>query len=243
MSKFEDYEVVKKLFGGAQGKTFLVKLKKSGVLYVMKRVDYFDDKDKQQADDEVAQMINLESRFTVRLVCTFLDHLDLCLILEYCSGGDLRKIVSDLQKLPQEERMNRVWELQAQIIRALHHLHSHGVVHRDIKPENIFVMEDGSVRLGDFGLARDLTDNYFATLVGTKIYLAPEIWILKRIDFSSDIFSVGIIIYELLIGDHPFNADNEQAMIEKIKKGERAQISDWIEQDLKEIVSAMLNSV
>ncbi|KAA6375145.1 MAG: hypothetical protein EZS28_029327 [Streblomastix strix] len=80
MPKFEDYEVVKKLFGGATGKTFLDKLKKTGVVYVMKRIDYLEEQDKKRADEEVEQMKKLDSRFTVKLICTFQDRMELCLI-------------------------------------------------------------------------------------------------------------------------------------------------------------------
>ncbi|KAA6387827.1 MAG: putative serine/threonine-protein kinase ATG1t, partial [Streblomastix strix] len=143
----------------------------------------------------------------------------LCLILEYCAGGDLRKVIADLQKLPEAERLKRVIGLLSQIARALNHLHTHGVVHRDIKPENIFLMEDGTVRLGDFGLSKELTENYYATLAGTKIYLAAEVWMFRRMNFSADMFAIGLVVFELLTGQHPFNANNEQAIIDKIKKG------------------------
>ncbi|KAA6368364.1 MAG: hypothetical protein EZS28_036109, partial [Streblomastix strix] len=131
MPKFEDYKIIKKFFGGAMGKTFLVQLKKTGVLYVMKRIDYFEEEDKKLADEEVKQMKNLDSRFTVKLICTFPDRMELCLILEYCKNGDLRKVIGELQKLPIEERINRVWNLFAQITQALDYMHSYQVVHRD----------------------------------------------------------------------------------------------------------------
>ncbi|KAA6364132.1 MAG: hypothetical protein EZS28_040341, partial [Streblomastix strix] len=119
MPKFEDYEITKRFKSGAMGKTFLVRHKKTGVLYVMKRIDYTDEEDKKLADDEVEQMKRLDSRFTVKLICTFPDRSDLCLILEYCPGGDLRKVIQDLQQLPTVERIKRVWNFMAQIAEAL----------------------------------------------------------------------------------------------------------------------------
>ncbi|KAA6377324.1 MAG: putative Serine/threonine-protein kinase Nek6 [Streblomastix strix] len=181
----DSIEIVKKLLGGAIGKTFLVRHKPSGVLYVMKRVDYLDENDKKKADFEIEQMRNLTSEYTVRLLWTFTDQTDIFIFTEYCSHGDLRQVISELQKLPEEERINRVWELFAQIILALDFMHSKGVLHRDIKPENIFIMEDGSVRLGDFGLAKELTQKYYASVAGTKIYMAPEVWFMRKIHYRT----------------------------------------------------------
>ncbi|KAA6404441.1 MAG: putative Serine/threonine-protein kinase Nek3 [Streblomastix strix] len=241
--QYQDFEIVKKLFGGAMGKTFLVRLKATGVLYVMKRVDYLDENDKRMADEEVEQTRQLSSRYTVHLVCSFVDRCDLYQITEYCSHGDLRKQIAELQKLPEEEHLNRVYQLFAQIILALDHLHSHEVVHRDIKPENIFVMEDGSVRLGDFGLAKDMTEKDYATIAGTKMYMAAEVWMVKRMDYCSDIYATGVVIYELLTGSHPFAADSEQEMIEKIRKGDVQQIPQYVPPVLKKLLLNMLSPV
>ncbi|KAA6391898.1 MAG: putative serine/threonine-protein kinase Nek6, partial [Streblomastix strix] len=152
--EYNDFEIIFKLFGGAMGNTFLVRYKPSGVLYVMKRVDYLDENDKRIADEEIAQMKRLTSRYT------------------------------------------RVLELFAQIILALDFIHSQGVVHRDIKPENIFIMEDGQVKLGDFGLSKILNEKNYATVAGTKQYFALEVYIEGKMYFSTDVYAVGICIIE-----------------------------------------------
>ncbi|KAA6392328.1 MAG: putative serine/threonine-protein kinase Nek6, partial [Streblomastix strix] len=173
--QYHKYEMIRKLQGGAQGKTFLVARKETNKLFVLKKVDYLDAGDKLKANREVEQMLNLASPFTVLLVCVFPhDDIELCLVMEYCEKGDLRKVMDELQQLPEEERLMRVWEILAQIFLAVDHLHSHDVIHRDIKPENIFVMADGSVRVGDFGLAKNVENRDYATAVGTKVYQAPE---------------------------------------------------------------------
>ncbi|KAA6361506.1 MAG: hypothetical protein EZS28_042968, partial [Streblomastix strix] len=97
--EYDDFEIDKKFFGGAMGNTFLVRHKPSGLLFVMKRVDYLDEKDKKLADDEIAQMRKLTSKYTVRLIWTFVDRVDLYIVSEYCSKGDLRKHIAELQNL------------------------------------------------------------------------------------------------------------------------------------------------
>ncbi|KAA6398128.1 MAG: putative MAP kinase kinase family domain protein [Streblomastix strix] len=165
---YDDFIIVKKLFGGVMGKTYLVRLKSTGKLYVMKRVDYLDEKDKKNADDEVELMRRLTSRFTVRLIWTFTYQTDLYLITEYCERGDLRKVIKELQQLPEKERIEHVWAIFSHVILALNFIHSKGVIHRDIKPENIFIMKDGSARLGDFGLSKQLLEDGYQTVAGTR---------------------------------------------------------------------------
>ncbi|KAA6401195.1 MAG: putative CAMK family protein kinase [Streblomastix strix] len=224
--EYDGYQIIKKFGAGAMSKTFLVKRKMTGELFVMKRVDYLEFSDKMRADEEVATMERLASQFTVRLIWSFPHETDLCLILEYCEGGDLRK---------------RVWQLFAQIILALDHLHSHGVVHRDIKPENIFLMKDNTIKLGDFGLSKELQDkDYYAKAEGTKVYMAAEVFAMKKMDFCSDIFALGVVIFELITGKHPFLAESAEAMIERIRNDDSEKLPDWVPAELKKLVNAMI---
>ncbi|KAA6389385.1 MAG: putative CMGC kinase, CK2 family [Streblomastix strix] len=225
--QYGEFKIEKKLLGGAMGKTFLVQLLATGVFYVMKCLDYFVDEDKAIADSEISQMLKLTSKFTVVLVETIIYGAQICLIMEYYKGGDLKNTITELQKIPEKDRSIRVWEIFGQITRALHHLHSNSIIHRDLKPANIFMNEDGSVRLGDFGLVKDITDKEYATKAGTNAYMAPEGHLTKKLDFKSDIFSLGIIVFQLLTNQHPFDAPSEAEMIEKIKKGKSSKLPGW----------------
>ncbi|KAA6381368.1 MAG: putative protein kinase [Streblomastix strix] len=210
----------------------------------MKKVSYLEDVDRAKVDVEIELMRSLDSDFTVHLVCTFPDpmEIELCMILEYCVRGDFRNLIDEFQQLPQSEKLMRGWEYTAQITRALDHLHSHNVMHRDLKPANILVNQDGTIRLGDFGLSREMNEDYYLTIAGTKVYMAPEVHLLKRMNKSSDMFSLGVIIFQLITGHHPYEADSEEAMIDKIKKNKVSELPDWVSNQMKEVIKWMMNN-
>ncbi|KAA6395553.1 MAG: putative CAMK family protein kinase [Streblomastix strix] len=238
---YKDFKVQRRLGRGSQGNTYLATFIATKADYAIKKEEYFTDEDKQIVNAEIEQMRKLESRFTVKLFGVFEDRDEIFLVMELCSKGDLRKVISDLQKLPEKERVMQVWAILGQIIRSLNHLHCHSVVHRYIKPKNIFLMEDGSARLSDFGFAKEITEGGYATMAGTKVYMAAEIWLFNKADYNSDIFSVGIITQELLTGRHPFEAGTEQATIERIKVGKPDELPDFVPREMKELVTAMLS--
>ncbi|MBZ5605184.1 MAG: protein kinase, partial [Acidobacteriia bacterium] len=113
-----------------------------------------------------------------------------------------------------------------QAARGLHAAHEQGLVHRDVKPSNIFVMEDGSVKIIDFGIARDASAHSKTTLKGTLYYMAPEQLSLKPPSPMSDLFALGVVTYEALTRRRPFQGANEGEVIEAIQKHTPPPISE-----------------
>ena len=105
-----------------------------------------------------------------------------------------------------------------QVLAGLAHAHQQGIVHRDIKPANIFINQDGTVKIMDFGVARLTTASMTGTgnIVGTADYMSPEQVKGAKVDGRSDLFSVGCMLYELLTGRRPFHSDNLMAIFYKI---------------------------
>jgi serine/threonine protein kinase len=115
-----------------------------------------------------------------------------------------------VDELNRPERMGRLKDAMLQVCEALAYIHGHGLVHRDLKPSNIMVDDDRQVRLMDFGLAKFLADDVAITeagkMVGTYRYMAPEQILGEPLDGRSDLYSLGVILYELLSGRPPFDA-------------------------------------
>jgi serine/threonine-protein kinase len=135
--------------------------------------------------------------------------------MEYIDGVELRTLISEGRPL----RVPQAVSIAAQVAEGLAYAHQRGVVHRDIKPANIMVVATGPVKITDFGIARmrgsgDLTQT--GTLLGSPKYMSPEQVIGKRADQRSDIFSLGVILYEMLCAAAPFNGENVTALMYQI---------------------------
>src|SRR5450631_1738692 len=137
------------------------------------------------------------------------DHSQFYMAMEWVDGRLLRQIMNEQKKLPQE----RAVKIALAIASALEYIHSHGVVHRDLKPENIMVDKDDHIKLIDFGIAanvgsRRLTFANFSQTMGTPDYISPEQVKGKRGDARSDIYALGVMLYEMLTGKIPFPGRN-----------------------------------
>jgi serine/threonine-protein kinase len=135
--------------------------------------------------------------------------------MEYIQGVELRTLLSEGQAMGVPQALS----IAAQVAEGLAYAHQHGVVHRDIKPANIMVVADGPVKITDFGIARmrasaDLTQT--GVMLGSPKYMSPEQVIGKRADHRSDLFSLGVILYEMLTGAAPFSGENVTALMYQI---------------------------
>ncbi len=127
------------------------------------------------------------------------------LVMEYLPGITLRDLIEEYGSLTAEQTL----DITEAVLSGLAAAHKAGIVHRDLKPENVLLADDGRIKIGDFGLARAATANTAtgAALMGTIAYLSPELVTRGVADTRSDIYAVGIMMYEMLTGEQPFKGE------------------------------------
>src|SRR5512138_3823519 len=139
------------------------------------------------------------------------------IVLEYVEGIDLYDLLERCGRLP----LDVAAIIAMQVARALDYAHYAGIIHRDIKPANIMLSRSGGVKLMDFGIARDpsfagdLTET--GTGLGTPSYMSPEQILGDKLDFRSDLFSLGIVLYQMVTGRKPFVEDEQKSVMHKIR--------------------------
>ncbi|MFI5342580.1 MAG: serine/threonine-protein kinase, partial [Candidatus Methylomirabilales bacterium] len=126
--------------------------------------------------------------------------------MEFLAGKDLEAFGKKENLLP----WSKVLEICAKVAEALDYAHRHGIVHRDIKPANVMLLEKGEVKVTDFGIARIISTSQTKTgvVMGSPSYMSPEQIAGKKVDGRSDLFSLGVMLYELLTGERPFQGDS-----------------------------------
>ena len=160
------------------------------------------------------------------------------LILEYCQKGDLSNF---LNKRPLKEEM--VCNYIKQLAKGLKYLIDRNIIHRDLKPQNILISDSDEIKITDFGFARYYKQNEMVeTICGSPLYMAPEIMKKKKYKSNVDLWSVGIIMYEMLTGYVPFKARTPLELIQTIENTDKVKFPSNIEisEDCKNLLNSLL---
>ena len=215
------YRCVRRLAGGAVSDLFLAESEGAGAMVVLKLAR---DQQKDNRLDQSFQRFLMEYEIVerirnpniVRLYDLGVSDEHAYLVMEYFHRGDLR------ERMRAGVTPKEAVRFALSIAHALEAIHGAGILHRDLKPGNIMCRDDGTLALIDFGLAKDealasnMTDH--GTIFGTPHYMSPEQGHAEPIDARSDLYSLGVIFYEMLVKEKPYTADNPMAIIYKHRK-------------------------
>lgn len=219
---FGRYEILSELGQGAMGTVFLGRDPKINREVAIKTLDYRsipsaeleDMKGRFFREAEAAGKLSHPSIVTIYDVGE--EHDMAYMAMERLDGKDLSAYCRPEDRLPAKQ----VIEVMARVAEALEYAHGQGVVHRDIKPANIMLLKSGEVKVADFGIARIMDNSKTRTgiVLGTPFYMSPEQVAGKKVDGRSDLFSMGVVFYELLAGQRPFEGDSMTALMYAISK-------------------------
>ncbi|XP_058659117.1 serine/threonine-protein kinase Nek1 isoform X7 [Ammospiza caudacuta] len=237
----DKYIKVRKIGEGSFGKAILVRAKENGQQYVIKEINIskMSNKEREESRREVAVLANMKHPNIVLYRESFEENGCLYIVMDYCEGGDLFKKINAQKGILFSEDQILDWFVQ--ICLALKHIHDRKILHRDIKSQNIFLTKDGTIQLGDFGIARVLnsTAELARTCIGTPYYLSPEICQNKPYNNKSDIWALGCVLYEMCTLKHAFEAGNMKNLVLKIISGPFPPVSMHYSYDLRNLLSQL----
>ncbi len=214
----ERYEIVKSIGSGGAGKVYLANDLVTGKQVAVKTADpntTLSNNDKRfKLEADILSKLN--SKYIIAFYDYFVQDGIQMIVMEYVEGITLEHKLRKEKRISSEEAL----KFTKQLLEALREVHSHKVYHRDIKPDNIHITIDGDMKLLDFGIVQESEDQNLTrqgSVIGTISYLAPEIILnpYKKANPRTDIYSVGIMIYELLTGVKPFKAKEGLSGAEK----------------------------
>jgi len=241
-----NYKITKLLGEGSFGKAYLATVDNEDKKYVIKQVimEGMTDQEKRETFNEASILKRLDHPNIIKFKEVFMQRKPkeaLNIVTEYADGGDLEQKIEAQKKKPFPE--TQILDYFTQICLALQHLHKKHIIHRDLKGGNVFLMQSGYVKLGDFGIAKGLktSKEKAQTTVGTPYYLSPEIINNKPYDTKSDIWSLGILLYQMMTFKMPFNAQSLPLLSIKINRGVYSPPPSVYSAELRDILKRCLS--
>jgi polo-like kinase 4 len=214
----DDLEIISPLGRGAYSVVYKVKTRSKNEFYALKVVNKSNPSSTRvtkRLENEISLQRSLSHKNIVQLLKSFEDQDNFYLLLELCSGGDLFSYLKSSGKLEESEAK----KICGHVVEGISYLHSRNILHRDLKLGNILLTEDKTAKIADFGLAtqlRDLSEER-NTLCGTPNYISPEIVSRRPYGLSSDLWSLGCILFACLTGHPPFDSPSIQDTLLKLK--------------------------
>ena len=234
----ENFKIGKKIGNGKFGDVYLAKERRSNFIVaikVLKKRQLIQNNVEHQLRREIEIQAHLRHKNVLRLYQYFWDNSRVYLVLEYAAYGELYK---ELQRRTRfgEKRASRYI---CQIAKALSYCHRKNIIHRDIKPENLLIGFNGIIKISDFGWSVHAPNSRRHTMCGTLDYLAPEFIDRHSYDHHVDIWSLGVLCYELLAGTPPFETEGKQATFNRISTV-RFSFPDYFSSEAKDLISKLL---
>ena len=191
---------------GSFGEAWKVHLRHGSGEFILKEI-ICSEKDVLKGKDEIEFLKKCHHESIVTYIEDFYEKSKFLIIMEFCSGGDLAEFIEAQTQFLPEDFIIR-WALQ--LTSGVCYIHKMKIIHRDLKPANIFLSSDKKLKIGDFGVAKglDKTSGLASTKAGTNLYMAPEIHGGDKYNTMADVWSLGVVIFEIITYKRPFHGHN-----------------------------------
>ena len=229
-SRLDDYEILQILGKGGYGLVSKVKSKKNNKLYAMKKIDFSLIKQQAEKDlslNEIKIIKSLNSPHIIKYYNSFFEGSCMYVLMEYMDNGDMKGYIEVHKNMKKPIPEPELWELFYQCLSALQCIHKNNLIHRDIKPANLFMTNDKTIKIGDFGVSATRkkesniqiinsmnlmsTQNIITNTknskeklrIGTPIYMAPEMYTDEGYGSKIDVYALGITFWDMCFFEHP----------------------------------------
>lgn len=241
------YRLIKAVGKGSFGEAVLVRSKVDGRRYIAKAIESaaMTAKEKRDVQNEIVILARLNHTNIVRYLEHFEDGTLIFIVMEYADGGDLNNRIKEQKKKEPvalfDPKLAMFWFLQ--ICMALKYLHDNHILHRDLKTANVFLTTKNIVKLGDFGISTILQNTLACakTVCGTPYYFSPELCQSKPYNNKSDVWALGVVFYETLTLQRPFNAKSLKELLKKILVGQYEPIPASVPAEMRTLCASLLN--
>ena len=245
----EKYDLIEIIGQGMYGKVYKALNKFENKFYAIKTMNFknITPKERLNIETEINLLQELKHPNIVLYKESFIDeNQNLNIVTTFCEGGDLYQKIFKSQKTYFQEK--EIINALIQLLLGLSYIHDKKIVHRDIKTKNIFIQNENTLRIGDFGIAKIFNSNKNSKntnlnkMVGTPLYMAPECFKQnKKYSYKSDIWSLGCCIYEMCNLKHAFEGQFFPAVSIKISEGKRLPLNKIYSKELRNVIDNMLN--
>ena len=222
------YKILNELGEGGFGKAYKVQNKIDKNIYVIKRINIKSKtpEELKTIENEALILKQINNEYIVKYIDSFIDNDHFNIVMEYCDNKDLKSFINTHKNNNELIHEEVIYNIILDICYGIKEIHSKNLIHRDLKPENLFISKDYKIKIGDFGISKQLinTVNYTQNQNGTCNYMAPEIINDQIYNLKMDIWSLGCILYELLTLNLCFGCNNILRLIQDIMKNNHGTI-------------------
>ena len=241
---FNDYKLLKILKKNDTSIVYLASRDNTSFKYAVKRVNLkkIDEEETKDLENDCNFYLNFNSKFILKLYNAYQGNDDdFNIITEYCDGGFLSDFLHQTKKEKKTLiKEDLIWKIFIQISLGLHEIHSKNIIHRNLKPETILLFKDFTVKIKNFKSAKKLNSEFTKTFIGSPYYISPEMYEKKPYNKKTDIWSLGVILYEMCMLNKPFKANSEEELKKKVIKEKYKPIDTKYSKELVNMVNMLL---